>query len=156
MDERNWVLATNPHTGTQVTLSEADMDPIAYTFECPDTGLPIRLTDVFRLHEVIDEETGATGILGYLTNVIEHVVLVHLIRGVLATKPKLLESILFIKDGPCGFFGQTANLHKPMGDLVAWLQKKHNLFLVGLEKSGAFVEHAQSVFEKGIPRVTVA
>ena len=48
---------------------------------------------MFRLHEAIDEETGATGILGYLTNVIEHVVLIHLIRSVLNTQPELLKNI---------------------------------------------------------------
>jgi hypothetical protein len=103
---------------------------------------------VFRLHELIDEETGGTGILGYLVNVIEHIVLVHLIRSIIATRPDLLRSVLFIKDGPCGFFGQTANLYKPMADLVGWLQAKHDIFLMGLEKSGAFVEHAQEIQEK--------
>jgi hypothetical protein len=144
-DEAEWHLATNPNTGQAVTLRESDLDTKDFTFSCPDTKGRIRLTDVFRLHELIDEETGATGILGYLTNVIEHVVTVHLIRSLLATRPKLLGSVLFIKDGPCGFFGQTANLYKPMIDLVGWLQQNHNLFLVGLEKSGAFVEHAQEI-----------
>jgi hypothetical protein len=147
-EDFKWDLATNPYTGDPVVLREADLDQSQYTFKCPSTGNPIRATDVFRLHEVIDEEAGATGILGYLTNVIEHVVLIHLIRSILNTQPDLLRTILFIKDGPCGFFGQTANLYKPMLDLVGWLQQKHNLFLVGLEKSGAFVEHAQEVKDK--------
>jgi hypothetical protein len=143
-----WDLATNPYTGRPVTLREGDLDKTQYTFKCPETGKAIRATDIFRLHEVIDEETGATGILGYLTNVIEHIVVIHLIRSILNTQPDLLKTILFIKDGPCGFFGQTANLYKPMLDLVGWLQEKHDLFLVGLEKSGAFVEHAQEVKDK--------
>lgn len=147
-EDKEWFLATNPYTGQSVTLRETDLAEPSYTFVCPSTGNAIRLTDVFRLHELIDEETGGTGILGYLTNVIEHLVLIHLIRSILVTRPVLLESVLLIKDGPCGFFGQTANLHKPMLDLVGWLQKNHNLFLVGLEKSGAFVEHAEEIKDK--------
>src|SRR5262249_53433085 len=147
-EDMKWDLATNPYTGRPVTLREGDLDKTQYTFKCPETGKAIRATDIFRLHEVIDEETGATGILGYLTNVIEHIVVIHLIRSILNTQPDLLKTILFIKDGPCGFFGQTANLYKPMLDLVGWLQEKHDLFLVGLEKSGAFVEHAQEVKDK--------
>jgi hypothetical protein len=145
VDDDKWSLATNPYTGGSVTLQEDKLDKSNYTFKCPATGKPIRATDVFRLHEVIDEETGATGILGYLINVVEHIVLIHLIRSIINTQPELLKNVLFIKDGPCGFFGQTANLYKPMIDLIGWLQEKHNIFLVGLEKSGAFVEHAQEV-----------
>lgn len=147
-EDDNWELATNPYTDEPIILRLRDLDRTQYTFKCPTTGRPVRATDVFRLHEVIDEEAGATGILGYLTNAVEHIVLIHLIRSIINTQPELLKNILFIKDGPCGFFGQTANLYKPMLDLVRWLQKEHDLFLVGLEKSGAFVEHAQEVKDK--------
>jgi hypothetical protein len=52
---------------------------------------------------------------------------------------------MFIKDGPLAFFGQTANLHIPMRDLITYLLDKHDLYLAGLEKSGAFVEHAAEI-----------
>jgi hypothetical protein len=68
-------------------------------------------------------------------------ILVHLIPTVLRTKPALLEEILFIKDGPLAFFGQTANMHQPMRSLVMFLFERPDLYLAGLEKSGAFVEH---------------
>jgi hypothetical protein len=93
----------------------------------------------------IDEETGAAGILGYLVNVIEHIIIIHLIRQLFYTQPDILGKILFIKDGPTGFFGQTANLHKPMRDLTNWLLTKQNILLTGLEKSGAFVDHAHEI-----------
>ncbi|MBK8042885.1 MAG: hypothetical protein IPK21_09575 [Haliscomenobacter sp.] len=56
-----------------------------------------------------------------------------------------MKSILFIKDGPLGFFGQTANMHKPMRDLCNFLEEHYPLHLVGLEKSGAFAEHADFI-----------
>lgn len=144
--DRSWDLATNPRSpqGNRVVLTELAMRP-DYTFPCPVTGESIYLTDVFRLHEAIDEERGATGILGYLVNVIEHLVIVHLIRHILRTQPAVLRSVLFIKDGPTGFFGQTARMYALMSELVNWLYAHHSLLLAGIEKSGAFVDHAHEI-----------
>ena len=125
-----------------------------YTWSCPDCNTVLYLTDVFRLHEAIDEELGGGGILGYLMTTVEQIILIHLIRTILAHKPALLGQIMFVKDGPLAFFGQTANMHKPMRSLVRWLEKNHDLFLVGLEKSGAFVEHATAISGK-LPNGTV-
>lgn len=144
--DRQWDLATNPRSpeGRRVVLTEAAMRP-DYTFPCPETSDSIYLTDVFRLHEAIDEERGATGILGYLVNVVEHLVIVHLIRHIVKTQPSVLRSVLFIKDGPTGFFGQTARMYALMSELVSWLSEHHSLLLAGIEKSGAFVDHANEI-----------
>jgi hypothetical protein len=72
-------------------------------------------------------------------------ILVHLIRTILRTKPSILWQLLFIKDGLLAFFGQTANMHQPMRALVKFLVEQHNFYLAGLEKSGAFVEHADEI-----------
>ncbi|NEO28698.1 MAG: NurA domain-containing protein, partial [Kamptonema sp. SIO4C4] len=145
-EEKRWNLATNPLTleGNQIVLRERDMDR-NYTFSCPETGGKIYLTDIFRLHEVIDEETGAAGILGYLLNTVEHLIMIHIIRQLINIQPEKLKQVFFIKDGSTGFFGQTALLHDPMQDLVNWLLDHHNILLAGLEKSGAFVDHAQAI-----------
>jgi hypothetical protein len=145
-DDKYWNLATNPlsPSGNSILLNESDMDG-SYRFTCPESGGKIYLTDIFRLHEVVDEERGAAGILGYLVNVIEHLIILHIVRQLMRLQPDILEKVFFIKDGPTGFFGQTARLHEPMRDLVGWLFDRHNLVLAGLEKSGAFVDHAQSI-----------
>jgi len=147
--DKTWNLATNPLSSdnNQVRLLESEMDK-NYTFTCPETGGKIYLTDIFRLHEIIEEETGAAGILGYLLNVIEHLVIIHLIRLLYNRQPEMLKKVLFIKDGSTGFFGQTAQLHVAMQDLINWLLDKQNILLVGLEKSGAFVDHAQEIQNK--------
>lgn len=119
-----------------------------YSFKCPKCGEKIFLIDVFRLHEAIDDELGAEGILGYLTVLLEQMIVVHLIRVILDTQPSLLEEGLFIKDGPLAFFGQTANMHKPVRNLMNHLMKKHNIYFAGIEKSGAFVEHAFEIASK--------
>jgi len=112
---------------------------------CDVCGKLLYLTDVFRLHEAIDDDIGAGGILGYVTTLLEQIVMVHYLRLILAQRPALLKDILFIKDGPLAFFGQTANMHGKMRSLVRFLFDRQNLFMAGLEKSGAFVEHAAEV-----------
>ncbi|OGN16268.1 MAG: hypothetical protein A3B99_00820 [Candidatus Yanofskybacteria bacterium RIFCSPHIGHO2_02_FULL_44_12b] len=119
-----------------------------FTFQCPHCKEEIYITDVFRLHEAIDDELGAGGVLGYVTVLIEQIIIVYLIKAILETKPSILGETLFIKDGPLAFFGQTANMQKPLRHLTNFLSEKHNLFLAGLEKSGPFVEHADEIGKK--------
>jgi hypothetical protein len=121
---------------------------------CPGCDRPVYLTDVFRLHERIDEETGGSGIAAYVMTMLEQLVLVHIIHNILGMKPSLLRSILFVKDGPLAFFGLVAPLYRPMRELVEYLLSDPGgpsgptLRLVGLEKSGAFVEHAAAIQDK--------
>jgi len=143
-----WQLASCPVCrASRVALRRSEMSE-SHTFTCGQCGEKIYLTDVFRLHEAIDDELGAGGILGYVMTALEQLVIAHLIRIILKTKPDLLKHILFVKDGPLAFFGQTANLHQHMRALVRYLFKHHELYLVGLEKSGAFVEHADEIAPK--------
>lgn len=146
-----WHLATCPHCQNGVDIQSNGMSA-DYTLPCPHCGGKIYLTDVLRLHEVIDNELGAGGILGYLTTSIEQLLIVFLIRQMLCIKPGLLLQTLFVKDGPLAFFGPTANLHKPMRKLITFLHRNHAVYLVGLEKSGAFVEHAEQVSQKMLPK----
>jgi len=113
---------------------------------CPTCGQPVYLSDGLRLYERIDNEQGAGGIMAYLLTTLEQLVIVHIIRTLLTLKPSVLREILLIKDGPLAFFGNVAPLRKPMHELMSWLSTKHQgsplICLIGLEKSGAFVEHA--------------
>lgn len=105
----------------------------------------VYLTDIFRFHERVDEELGAEGILGNLTNTVEQLIIFHLIRMILSINPLLMKSTLFIKDGNLSVPDRAARLHRSMRNLTNFLYQKHNLFLVGLEKSGFFVDHAHEI-----------
>jgi len=143
--QSEYVLANCPSCSeSRIPLRLAEMSG-EFTFPCGKCGAIIYLTDVFRLHEAIDNELGAGGILAYVMTTFEQLVIVHLIHLILKTKPDLLDHVLFIKDGPLAFFGQTANMHAPMRQLVRFLFHNHNLYMAGLEKSGAFVEHADEI-----------
>ena len=140
-----WTIASNPYgVPGSVLLDETQMSK-EFTFACPKTGKVIYLSDVFRLHERIEEETGAAGVAGYIAGAVEHLILLHVIRNLLRKHPGALEEVLFIIDRPTGWFGLTAPMHKLMLELDSWLFDNHNLYLAGLEKSGAFVEHAAQI-----------
>lgn len=128
--------------GAMLRLSEMDS---AFTFACPESGGRIFLTDVLRLHERIDEETGAGGILGFLSTTIEQVIIAHLVRMIARRDKRLLAKILFIKDGPLGFFGTTARMYAPMRAMIEHFNRDSRMHLVGVEKSGAFVDHALQI-----------
>ncbi|MEY8312333.1 hypothetical protein AALA61_10130 [Oscillospiraceae bacterium 42-9] len=146
-----WHLATCPHCSVGVDIQRKNVQN-DYTITCPHCGDKIYLTDILRLHEVIDNELGAGGILGYLTTAVEQIIIVYLIKQMLNIRPSLLSQTLFVKDGPLAFFGQTANLHKPMRKLMTFLNQNHSIYLVGLEKSGSFVEHAVQASKKMLPK----
>jgi len=143
-----WTLASCPICDARNVQLQRSQMTANHTFPCDSCGGEIYLTDVFRLHEAVDDELGAGGILGYVTTTVEQIILVHLIRLILKTKPTLLGQVLFIKDGPLAFFGQTANMHGPMRELVRHLLDHNTLYLAGLEKSGSFVEHADEITGK--------
>jgi hypothetical protein len=144
--KKEWILASSPYDdASNISLKREGMSA---EFSWPTAKGPIYLTDVFRLHERIDDEIGAGGIQAYVMTAIEQLILVHVIRLILQTKPALLQQLMFVKDGPLAFFGQTARMHEPMRSLAAYLLSNHALYLAGLEKSGAFVEHAHEVKQK--------
>jgi hypothetical protein len=143
--ENSYNLASCPDCGTTNIKIDRKQVTGEGRFPCVKCAHQLFLTDVFRLHEAVDDTVGAGGILGYVTTLLEQFVMVHFLRLVLEQRPALLTEILFIKDGPLAFFGQTANMSQKMRSLVRYLFEYHDLFMAGLEKSGAFVEHAAEV-----------
>lgn len=144
----SWSLASCPHCeGTNILLQRSSMNP-DFTFSCSHCVGCLYLIDVFRLHEAIDDELGAGGILGYLSSALEQILLIYILKSFLEITPDTISETLLIKNGPLAFFGQTANLHKPMRKLCSWLEENYDLTLVGLEKSGPFVEHADEISRK--------
>jgi hypothetical protein len=151
-DGRVWHLASNPCTvereGIDLRLASMRDD---YSFPCEDTNRPIYLTDVFRLHERIDEQLGAGGILSYLMTTIEQLIIIHVLRLIARRRPAALSNLAIIKDGPLAFFGVTANLHQPMRAMLTYFSRTASPNLIGVEKSGPFVEHAHQIRDRMQP-----
>lgn len=151
----SYILGSNPYnkntdesTKIELKLSEMSKD---YTWET-EHGI-IYLTDVFRLHEAIDDDFGASGVLGYVTRLVEQMILFYFIHFIYKTKPNMLKEYLFIADGALSFAGQTATMHKYVRKLCTFLQNTEDLFLVGIEKSGAFVDHIYKISTVDTPKI---
>lgn len=141
-----YVISTNPEDdeGKKYTINRKK--DITDDFKVRTENGSFFLTDVFRLHEAIDEDLGAGGIIAYVRNLIEHFIIIHTLKGLYEQRKETVQNVIFIKDGVLAFFGQTANMHSPMRNLLNFLKKnKVNVNLVGVEKSGAFVEHANEI-----------
>ena len=142
----DWPLSRCPQCGLRdLSLKKNEMKS-DYTFNCPSCNADLYLTDVFGLQNSVDEELGV-GETAAIILLLEQMILVHVIRIILKTSPKLLNQTLFIKDGPLAYYGNSSRMYKPMRNLVNYLFDKYDLSLVGLEKSGAFVEHALEISE---------
>lgn len=140
-----------PHCGTKdIKLQKDKINFEDYSWECthPKCKKEILITDVFRLFEEADNESGAEGILSYTNNLIESFLLVHSIKSLIEIEEGLIDRFLFVKDGPLSFSGVTANMHKPMQAMLNFLSKKNRINLVGVENSGPFVDHAKQIKEK--------
>jgi hypothetical protein len=149
---KSWHLATDPSvedwSGVDLVHSAMHAD---FTFTSRSSGRTLYLTDILRLHEKIDEETGAGGIVGHLLSAVEQITLFHVMRLIHRHQPSALARCVFLRDGPLAFFGQTANLHAPFRRALEWMKQSTSINLIGLEKSGAFVDHARLIQER-IPR----
>lgn len=149
--KHHYVLSRCPHCQTpNIELWKDRMQKPSYSWECTHLKCKkeIFITDVFRLFEKVDEETGAEGIIVYLRNVIETFLIIHIIKKLLKIEDGLINRFLIVKDGPLSFGGETANMHKPMQAMINFLNKTHCINLVGVESSGPFVEHANQIKDK--------
>src|SRR5262249_43488724 len=106
-----------PHCGTYDIRLERDRIRPDWSWEGthPMCRKDIYIIDLFGFSLSIDNETGsAEGITGYLKNLIETFLIIHMIRRLMEIKEGLVDQFLFVKDGPLSFGGLTSNLHRPM------------------------------------------
>lgn len=149
--KNDYKLSQCPHCGTNhIVLNKDTIDFKSYSWNCTHDkcGKEILITDVFRLFEKVDDNAGATGIITYLESVTESFLTLHSIKRLLEIEDGLVDRFLFVKDGPLSFGGETANMYKPMQALLTYLNKTNKINLVGVETSGAFVDHARQIKDK--------
>ncbi len=117
---------------------------------CPcSLARPLYSTDALRTHERM-QPTGPNGeIFGEVMQVLERVLIVHFLR-VLEAKGWLssLRRLAIVLDGPLAIFGQPAWLSQAIAQemqrlntLVKAETSGQDILLIGVEKSGMFVDH---------------
>ncbi|WP_394909172.1 DNA double-strand break repair nuclease NurA [uncultured Helicobacter sp.] len=116
---------------------------------CNKCGEAIYITDCFDLHTLVDEINGATLIQSYIMSVFEIVLMLSMFRFFFENNALYwLERILFIKDGPLALFSRLDDfVFKIVRPFLQFLYEKSlqdgksYTNIVGLDKSGMFVEH---------------
>lgn len=150
-NKKTYKLSQCPHCGTKdISLEKDKIKTPRYSWVCPHDkcNKEILITDIFRLFEKVDDDAGATGIITYLKSLIESFFIIHTIKRLTELQDGLVDRFLFVKDGPLSFGGETANMHKPMQALLTYLSENNKINLVGVETSGAFVDHARQIKDK--------
>jgi hypothetical protein len=123
---------------------------------CPQCGVLIRPTDILRVHEVFRPYASNLEAAGRVVSVAEHLTVLSFLMHVAARQPTTLRRLACITDGPLALYGEIAPIKWPLlrslQILAQTLQDAgHGLpMLVGIEKSGEFVDHARAI-EDQIP-----
>lgn len=128
----------------KITFNKGDK-----VLKCPKCGKEVFLSDYLALYDLITEPNGASGIVAFLCNTIEQLYIVELIKFFYEKNKAALANIVFIKDGALAFFSKTFRLCEHFRKMFAYFSSANiSVNLIGLEKSGTFVEHANLISEK--------
>ncbi|SEN33662.1 DNA double-strand break repair nuclease NurA [Lihuaxuella thermophila] len=142
-------------------LKKEDFNNANKTAKCPFCKRELLLIDYLRLHETIDEEFGARGILSRLARVVEQLYPINLIMSILSQKNRLgkdhclktLSQIAFILDGPLAIFGEPAKVSRSIHRYLLSVNEMlmdyslEPLVFFGLTKSGLVVDHVNLLLE---------
>jgi len=120
--------------------------------------LPVYSTDALRIHEGFRDFGSNEEALSEVIQVIERLLVVHLLRGL--EQRQMLDQVhrlAFFVDGPLAIFGHPAWLSAALQAELTRLNaavRAHSgrdLVLVGIEKSGHFVEHFEALDATSTP-----
>ncbi|MEU8194407.1 hypothetical protein AB0C10_11575 [Microbispora amethystogenes] len=117
----------------------------------PLCATSLYVTDVLRAYEDFSEDGENIRPLTIAMNMAERLLLISYIDGFYRVQPQMLAQGLFITDGPLAVYGPTAPIKSRF--LRYWEALCANLeaastpapLLVGIEKSGQFVDHANRI-----------
>lgn len=120
---------------------------------CPRCGADVHLADVLRTHEEYSTEGSNRSALTRVMLVAERLTTLGFLQHFYDTASwDALASTVFVQDGPLALFGSVATLKFRWQNYLADLGRaceEHGRpgvpLLVGVEKSGRFVEHAETI-----------
>ncbi len=142
-------LSSCPTDGCKADLSQLPVGPDGAT--CPDCGTTLMATDALRAHETFNEHGSNLEACSRVMSVAERFISLALLDQLLDHRPSALARMAFVTDGPLALFGEVAPIKRPL--LRRFQQIAADLrgrglglpTIVGVEKSGAFWEHAQAI-----------
>jgi hypothetical protein len=119
--------------------------------QCLSCNGRLYLSDVLRTHEEYNVEGSNFTPMGRVMTAAERLMSLCYLNYFADTAPEVLRHTIFITDGPLALFGPQAPLKRRfqehLGNLASWCNQRGIVapLVVGIEKSGAFVEHAEQI-----------
>jgi hypothetical protein len=118
---------------------------------CPSCNQRLYLADVLRTHEEYNVEGSNFTPLGRVMSAAERLMSMCYLNYFADTAPEVLRHTIFITDGPLALHGTIAPLKRRfqehLSDLSGWCAQRGLVapLVVGIEKGGTFVEHAEQI-----------
>ncbi len=128
-----------------------DVDVPPAGISCPSCGRTIWPADALRSHEEFDDDGSNVVPLTRVMNVVERLVGLSYLTEFARHRVDLLPMGAFITDGPLAFYGTSAPMKWRVVEYWAELVAKLSAsgfappLVLGLEKSGAFADHAHAI-----------
>lgn len=133
------------------SCATTDVKVAASGSACSACGVDVYVTDILRTHEEFAESASNISPFTRVMNAAERLLGLGYIDWLLTNYPASLATTMFVQDGPLAFHGTTAPLKRRWleywATLTDALASKGLLppLVVGIEKSGTFVEHANAI-----------
>lgn len=150
---------TNSKDKDSIEFSKKDFNNKYKESKCKCCGEKLYLIDYLRLHEIVEEEFGATGVLSRVCRVLEQLYPINFIMNLLMSdeaenvKFEALSKIGFMLDGPLAIYGEPAKLHKSIHRYLLKVNKElisrgfNPLIYFGITKTGTIVDHIKSTLD---------
>lgn len=120
---------------------------------CPECQKSTYPTDALRTHERVAGSQENVTALNILMGVVEHLVLVALVKSIADAHDRLNRSAI-IKDGPLSQFDTAAWIHDPILEIIEEVQQRHReqggapFVVTGIHKTGKFASFAEEVKQR--------
>lgn len=114
--------------------------------DCKTDKKTVYVTDLLGLHEILSDSTGNEGVYNQFMSIVEKIMMMNLIRGLSKFFNKNSWGYLaFVVDGPLALYNINWLSRSITSALSNYQRDGFYLNLIGLEKTGAFVEHLHSM-----------
>jgi hypothetical protein len=142
-------LSRCPTDGCDADLARLGVGPGGAV--CPKCNAELMATDALRAHEIFNDQGSNLEACSRVMSVAERFISLALLDQLLDQRPSALARMAFVTDGPLALFGEVAPIKRPLLrrlQTIADDLRSRDLgipVVVGIEKSGAFWDHAQAI-----------
>jgi len=116
-----------------------------------DPAQRVYVTDALRIQEVFSEQGSNMECFNRLMSVLEHLLIIHIIRASHLSDPSIVANMNVIVDGPLAIFGEAARFHRSIMAILSEIRadcqsrRMRGPVVMGVSKTGKVVEHAHLI-----------